>query len=157
MGIDKIAKVTEILELSPFDIMYTENGTIQERLNLAINTQRANLRDISDKTGITESQLEMYINNNVPIPEIHLKALAKALDISDRYLKGSSLQIKSNDDQILELPDNYKEFILELYDLILKRPDIMSVLKMGITLNEEEVDTVTILIKGLIEKRKNKK
>ena len=33
----------------------------------------------------------------------------------------------------------------------------MSVLKMGITLNEEEVDTVTILIKGLIEKQKNKK
>lgn len=141
---DRISKLANILKMSPADIVGVSDNkdtslesvdtvktNISSRLTETLQMRNMKAIDLAKETGLSRGVISQYLAGRISPKRDNLFLLAKALHVSEAWLRGYNVDPKKIN-KVSDVPANTESINSLIKELFSDRPDVYSLLINGV-------------------------
>lgn len=140
---DRIAKLANILKMSPADIVgisdnqdtsvssIPEKASTSSRLAEALQMRNMKAIDLAKETGLSRGAISQYLSGKIVPKRDNLILLAKALHVSESWLRGYDID-ESKIHKVSAVPSGSEPINNLIKELFNDRPEVYSLLTKGV-------------------------
>lgn len=139
--LDKLQMLAKLYNTTP---AFLTGWELNDRLVYVMYQRGIDIPTLSKMTGIDSESLSEYVKDASKIPKEDVQVLCESLNVSREYLFGE------NDEDLVSqfdnLPLDYREFCLRLYERTKQRKDIYQLIQKIVPLTRKDISSIDAFI-----------